>query len=198
MKRAFQLAGTVLLALWPAWSADQKNKPAPAPKAPPAAPRNFNNNRGPAMRAGAPRQNAPRINNPGPAQRLLQMTPEERERALEKLPAQRQEQIRRQLEKLDSLPKAEKEHIARQARGLDSLSPPQRKVVTQQLAAFNHLPEDRIRPVRGELVKLMKMPEEQRNARINSDEFKKRYSPEEQGILRDLSANLPLDYLPGR
>ena len=52
--------------------------------------------------------------------------------------------------------------------------------------------------MRRELVQLMKMPEDQRTARLNSDGFKKQYSPDEQGILRDLSHNLPLDYLPGR
>jgi hypothetical protein len=193
MNRTFQLVGAALLVLWPGWCADQKPKPPPPPKAPPAAaPKNFN---GP---GGVPKGNVPRINNPGPAQRLLQMTPEQRERALEKLPPAQQEQIRKQLEKLDQRPQAEKDHIARQLRGLDSLPPPQRRLVTQQLNAFNKLPNDRIQPVRRELVQLMRMPEEQRNTRLNSDAFKQRYSPQEQGILSDLSRNLPLDYLPGR
>lgn len=179
--------------VWPGWCADQKNKPAPAPKpAPP--PRNFNM-KGPG--GGVPK-GAPRINNPGPAQRLLQMTPEQREQALEKFPPQQQAQIRQQLDRLDKLSQAEKDHIARQVRGLDSLPPPQRRIVTQQLNAFRKLPDDRIRPMRQELLRLMKMPEEQRDARLNSEEFKKNFSPEEQGILSDLSRNLPLDYLPGR
>ncbi|SPE41090.1 conserved hypothetical protein [Candidatus Sulfopaludibacter sp. SbA3] len=68
----------------------------------------------------------------------------------------------------------------------------------QQLTAFNKLPDDRHQPMRQALVQLMRMPEEQREVRLNSNAFKNNFSPEEQGILRDLSRNLPQDYLPGR
>ncbi len=47
-------------------------------------------------------------------------------------------------------------------------------------------------------LQLMRMPEDKRNARLDSDAFKTQFSPQEQEILRDLSNNLPLDYLPGR
>jgi hypothetical protein len=200
MKRAFQLAGAALLIIWPGWSADQKpNKPAPGAAARPSAAAPANRNpKGPNAGGGVPKNNVPRINTPGPAQRLLQMTPEERERALEKLPAKQQDQIRRQLERLDSLPQAEKDRIARQIRGLDSLPPPQRRLVLQQLNAFRNLPDDRVQPMRRTLIQLMKMPEDQRNARLESEGFKKQFSPQEQDILRDLSSSLPPDYLPGR
>lgn len=194
MNRAFQLAGAALLVVWPVWCADQKPKEAPPPKPPAAAkkaaPKNPN--------AGVPKNNVPRINNPGMAQRLLQMTPEERERALEKLPASEQTRTRQQLERLDRLPPAEKEHIARQIRGLDSLPAPKRRLVIQGLSAFRDLPEDRVQPMRRALVQLMRMPEEQRTTRLEDDSFKKQFSPEEQGILRDLSNNLPPDYFQVR
>ena len=200
MNRAFQLAGAALLVMWPAWCADQKaNKPVPPPKArPPAAVPNNRTARGPNGGGGIPKNNAPRINTPGPAQRLLQMTPEQRERALEKLPPKQQDQIRRQLDRLDRLPPAEKDRIARQIRGLDNLPPPQRRVVLQQLNAFRNLPDDRIQPMRRTLIQLMRMPDDERTARLDSEAFKKQFSPQEQEILRDLSNNLPLDYLPGR
>ena len=186
--------------MWPGWCADQKPpKPAPPPKArPPVAAPTNRNARVPNPGGGVPKKNAPRINTPGPAQRLLQMTPEQREHALEKLPPRQQEQIRRQLERLDRLPQADKDRIARQIRGLDTLPPPQRRLVLQQLNAFRNLPDDRIQPMRRTLTQLMRMPEDQRNARLDSDAFKKQFSPQEQEILRDLSNNLPLDYLPGR
>ena len=178
--------------------ADQKAKPAPPPKPTPAAKVPAGPRPNPGKAGGAPKKGIPRINNPGLAQRLLQMTPEQREQVLEKLPPQQQENVRRNLERLDRLPAAEKEHIAAQARGLDSLPPQQRRLVIQQLNAFNKLPDDRILPVRRALVNLMRMPEEQREERLDSEGFKKNFSPEEQGILRDLSRNLPLDYLPAK
>ncbi|MDR3699210.1 MAG: hypothetical protein P4L56_06210 [Candidatus Sulfopaludibacter sp.] len=199
MNRALQLAGAALLVICSGWCANQKaNKPPPPPPPRPSAAPNNRNAKGPNAGGGAPKNNAPRINTPGPAQRLLQMTPEERERALEKLPVKQQEQIRQQLERLDRLPQADKDRIARQIRGLDSLPPPQRRLVLQQLNAFRNLPDDRVQPMRRTLIQLMRMPEDQRNARIESEAFKKQFSPQEQNILRDLSNNLPPDYLPGR
>jgi hypothetical protein len=197
MSRIVPFAGVLLLTAWPGWCADQKDKPAAAQKAPAAAPRNFNA-KGPKAGGGVPKNNTPRINNPGLPQRLLQMTPEERERALEKLPPDKQAQLRERLARLDALPQRQKDQMARQARGLDSLPLEKRKVVVQQLTAFNKLPKDRILPMRQELTRLIKMPEDQRNARLASDDFKKLYSPEEQSILGDLSQNLPADYLSGR
>jgi len=198
MNRALQLAGALLLVAWPGWSADQKDKPAAPPKAPPRVAAKAFNGTAPKAGGGIPKKNVPHINNPGLAQRLLQMTPEQRERALEKLDPPQQAQLRQALERLDRLPQADKDRIARQARGLDSLPQAQRRLVMQQLTAFNKLPDDRHQPMRQALVQLMRMPEEQREVRLNSNAFKNNFSPEEQGILRDLSRNLPQDYLPGR
>lgn len=195
MIRAFQLVGAALLFLSAGLCADQKNpKPAPPPKAPPPA-KNFNN-KAPNNAGGVPK-NVPRINNPGPAQRLLQMTPEERERALEKLPAPQQAKLRETLEKLDKLPQAQKDQIAMQTRIMDNLPAAKRRLVTQQVMAFNNLPPDRHVAMRRTLMQLMRMPEDERNAQLESEPFKKQFSPEEQGILRDLSSNLPAEYFRG-
>lgn len=60
--------------------------------------------------------------------------------------------------------------------------------------AFNKLPDERREPVGGELRSLLRMSPAVRESRFSSEEFKTRYSPEEQQILRDLAWNLPPDY----
>ncbi|SPE41091.1 exported hypothetical protein [Candidatus Sulfopaludibacter sp. SbA3] len=123
MNRALQLAGALLLVAWPGWSADQKDKPAAPPKAPPRVAAKAFNGTAPKAGGGIPKKNVPHINNPGLAQRLLQMTPEQRERALEKLDPPQQAQLRQALERLDRLPQADKDRIARQARSASRQGP---------------------------------------------------------------------------
>lgn len=173
-------------------SAAQKAKPAPPPKAAtkmPAAPRNAVKN------GGTPKKGQALINPMNPVQRLAQMTPEQRERVLEQLPPERAEQMRKQLEKFDRLPPAAKERLAQAAQAINSLPQSKQRLINQSIRGMNSLPPDRKNgPVRKELLSLLEMSPEDRAARLNSADFKKSYSPDEQKILSDLSNNLPPDY----
>jgi Protein of unknown function (DUF3106) len=194
MRIAIHLAGAMLLMAVSGVCADQKAKPEPPPKgaAKAAGPKNAKNE---AKAGGTPKKGGPALNNPlNPAQRLMQMTPEQRERVLEQLPPERQAQLRRTLEKLDSLPPAEKERIARQVQSANALPPATQRIISQGIHGMNSLPADRKPLVRKELLSLFNMEPEDRAARLNSADFKKAYSPDEQKILSDLSNNLPPDY----
>lgn len=169
--------------------ADQKGKPAPPPR-----PAGANPNRN-AARGGAPKGGRAVVNNPfNPIERLAQLTPEQRERILEQLPPERQAQVRKQLEKFDQLPQAQKDRLARQAQSLAALPPEKRRLINQGIFAINHLPEDRKPAVAKELRSLLRMSPEDRATVLDSDSFKRRYSPQEQKILSDLSNNIPDDY----
>jgi hypothetical protein len=194
MRIAIHLAGAMLLVAVSGVCADQKTKPAPPPKGAPkaAAAKNAKNE---AKAGGTPKKGGGNMYNPlNPVQRLSQMTPEQRERVLEQLPPERQEQMRKQLEKFDSLPPAAKERLSRLAQPLTALPPEKQRLVNQGIIGINHLPDDRKPPVRKELLSLLDMTPEDRAARLNSGDFKKAYSPDEQKILSDLSNNLPPDY----
>jgi len=105
---------------------------------------------------------------PTPAlQRLANMTPEQREKALSKLTPERREKIETQLGKLDKLPAD------------------QRSQLLQRYDQFQGLPRDRQAAVRGELQALRKLPTPQLRERLNSPEFQQSYSPEEQRILKE-------------
>jgi hypothetical protein len=135
------------------------------------------------------------INDPGAniAQRLLAMTPEQRDRALEKFPPERQAQIRQRLERLDSLPPRQRERLIRQYQMLASLPPQKQLLVRRQIQAFNRLPAERKLIVAPEMQKLRRMPESQREARVASEEFKSKFTPAEQQMLSDVSQYLPLE-----
>jgi len=135
---------------------------------------------------------APKLANPTTVvQQLMRMTPEERERALEKLPPQRQALIRERLQKFDSLPKAEQERRLRLGEIFASLPLEKQDLVRRQIQAFNQLPDDRRRLVGSAFQRLRRMPEERRQAAIGSEQFRNRFTPAELQMITDLSENLP-------
>jgi hypothetical protein len=109
---------------------------------------------------------------PGPAQRFMNMTPEERERALARLPPERRAQIEQRLNRLAQLP------------------PEQREELQRRYQAFRSLPQDRQDAVRLELQSLRALPPRLRQRRLASPGFQREYSPEEQRLLRE-SLGLP-------
>ena len=189
MSRTAKIAGLLLFAGTPALLA-QKNaakevRPAPSVRTlPPRAP-------GP---AGKKERAAPRINNPGlVVQQLMRMTPEERERAIEKFPPQRQAQIRQRLQRFDDLPQQQRDRMIKQYEMLSSLPPEKQTLVRRQMQTFNRLPRERRQTLGPELQRLRRMPADERQALVNSEAFKNKYTPEEQQMLFDISQNLPLD-----
>jgi Protein of unknown function (DUF3106) len=182
MIRYSPITGLLLLAIVPALLAEQKDAAKVARPLPPPRP--------PAAQAA---KGAPKLPNPGLiVQQLMQMTPEQRERALEKLPPQRQAQIRQRLRQFDNLPKQQQERRLQQLKMLSSLPPETQSLVRRQIQAFNRLPEDRRQVVAVELQRLRRVSDSDRRARIASEEFQSSFSPSEQQILSDISGNMPL------
>ena len=121
------------------------------------------------------------------AARLMLATPEQRERALAKLPPERQAQIRKQLEWFDSLPKAQQDAQIQRLQLFASLPPDQQIIVRLQMQAFAKLPPARRQAIQRALVNLQALPRNRRAARMNNPAFKSRFSPEELTIIEDLA-----------
>jgi len=183
MHRSFQFAGLLAIVAITAPAADQKA----AAKAPDAKP--------PVVRPVIPRKGAakgPPITNPAsPASRLYRATPEERERALEKLPVRQQERIRKNLEWFDALAKQDQAIILKRAERYESMTPEARQAFNQQFRALAQLPQERRQAVASVLRRLQTMTDEQRAAVLASDAFRNRFSPEEQRLIVDLSQVIP-------
>ena len=76
-----------------------------------------------------------------------------------------------------------------------SLPPEKQEVLGKQLRAFQTIPEDRRKILGRELLQLGRMPDGERQARLNSEEFKSRFSPVELQMLSDIAENYPF---PGK
>lgn len=182
MIRILQL-GVVLLAVSGLALCEQKGTPRAARPAQrrPVAPRERNLPKG--LRAMGPRLTNPQ----SPVSRLYRASPEERERALEKLPPAMQERFRQNLNWFDSLPKPRQEIVVRRAERFAALTPEKRREFMLQLRALNQLTPERRRPVVQALRRLQMMPDADRTAILDSEQFKGRFSPEEQKMIMDLS-----------
>src|SRR3954452_9258479 len=159
------------LACLPALAADQKDA---AHNPPPERPRA-------ARPGGGTRNMGPGLTNPAnPVARLYRASPEERERALEKLPARMQEQFRTRLQWFDQLPANQQRLVLNRTDRFAALPAERQAAIRQQFTALNKLPQERktaiVRALRG----LEVMPDEQRSRLLSGDELKSRFSPEEQ------------------
>jgi hypothetical protein len=191
MNRAIQVVGVVWLGVMVAVCADQTKppKPPPPPKNPPAAKPAAKvppNNAG-----GAPKGQATLANPDNPVDRLLRMPPQQRERAIEKLPPQQQANIRKRLENFDKQTEAQKQ---RQLEHLDefwTLPPDKQKLVRDQMNAFKALPEARREEVKRAYVRLSRETPEGRDTILARPQFRNRFTPAELQMLTVLPQYWP-------
>jgi hypothetical protein len=181
MNRCLQIAALVCAFCVPA-VADQARagKEAPPAKPPAREPKNGGN--------GGGRKLGPALVNPAsPAARLFRATPEERERVIEKFPQARQDAIRRNLAWFDGLPKPQQEIVLRRMEKLASFPPEKFRAFQQQMQALNSLPPGRKRAISLQMRALQTMTDQERANVLSSEQFKSRFSPEEQKMIADLS-----------
>jgi hypothetical protein len=101
-------------------------------------------------------------------QKLLNMSPEEREKNLSKLPP------------------AQRQNLENRLNNLDKLSPDQRSKRLDQISRLEKLPPARRQAVNQEIQRIQQLPPgPARRAAIHSPEFQQSYSPEEQDLIRE-------------
>ena len=122
-----------------------------------------------------------------PIERWNRMTPEERRRALGKLPPERRREIEDKLQKLRNLPPQERQQLRDRYQTFSQLPPEQQNRARVLFRQFNSLPPDRRPIVRQEFESLRSLPESERRMRLNSSEFRTRFTASEQELLQDLT-----------
>jgi hypothetical protein len=123
--------------------------------------------------------------------RWNRMSPEERERELAKLPPARARLIRQRIRRYNQMGPGEQQMLRERYQEFSQLAPDTQQIVRGSLRSFRQLPPDRQVAVHRAVVEIRTLPEPQRQARLNSEEFRNRFSPPEQQIIRDLSTYLP-------
>jgi hypothetical protein len=125
------------------------------------------------------------------------LSPDQQEKLLEKDPSfqklspDRQSALKDRLRKFNSLPPAQRERALNRMQFMSSLTQEQRKEVRDANQQLQSLPNDRKIMVHKALRNLRQMPPQQRQQVLESDHFKSTFSPQEQGILKQLSDMTP-------
>jgi hypothetical protein len=133
-------------------------------------------------------QIGPPLSNPGdPVASLYRASPEDRERALEKLPFRMQQQFRNRLDRFDAMPKPQQQVLIRRAERYASLSPEQKTTFMSYMDALRKLPQDRQREIGLAIRRMQPLAEDERQRLVAADAFKSRFSAEEQKIVTGLA-----------
>jgi Protein of unknown function (DUF3106) len=141
--------------------------------------------------------NRPNRGGQRPGQRmgnLLNLPPDQREKALENdpgfknLPPDRQAALRERLRKFNNMTPQQQERVRERMRFVAGLTDEQQRQLRQANQQLQGLPQDRQIMVHKALRHLRQMDPQERQQVLNSDRFKSTFSEDERGILTRLSA----------
>jgi hypothetical protein len=127
----------------------------------------------------------------GTLERLLRMSPEQRERVLEKLPAAKRDELRSRFERFNRRPFAERSRLIALWRYVESLPSGRRELLLHQIEVFNALDEARRVPLLRALNELRRMDPQSRQERLASSALTSRFSSSELKMLADISEIYP-------
>ena len=126
------------------------------------------------------------------------LSTQEQQRALRnepgfnQLPVQTQQRMMDRLNRLNSMPEPQRERVIARNEELERMSPQQRGDVRSAMGQLSMLPQDRRRAVAKTFRDLRGMPVAERNALLNSPQYREQFSDEERGTLGNLLAVSPL------
>ena len=125
-------------------------------------------------------------NNPEQQRRALQADPQFRS-----LPQQQRQRLQNQLDRFNSLPAQQRQQMLRRMDTFGHLTPEQKDTARQMHGQMQQLPPERRQAVRNAIQALRAMPPEARQRQIDSDAYRRQFSPQERSILGGAS-RLPL------
>jgi len=133
----------------------------------------------PAPQSKPPKNTKPQPNPAVELRRFLDMKPEQRQKELAKLPPQRRERVEEQISRLESQPPEQRERNLQRLEAMQNLKPERRQAVNQE-----------IQRIRESLPSPGVERRQQLQQHLYNDDFKQRFSPEEQALIRGAFPNV--------
>lgn len=124
-------------------------------------------------------------------ERFNNMSPEQQDRALKKLPPERREEMERNLNRYRELDPKQKERLRKQFESFQQLPPERQALARKTFREMNQLPHERKVAVRRAVASLRKLSEDERKERLSEEGFKQRFSSDELRIVEELSSLPP-------
>lgn len=126
-----------------------------------------------------------------PIDEFQKMPPQERQKALDRLPPRQRQQVEERLKNFNQLPPAQQQTLKNMYNRLNQLPPARQEVVRGAMNKFFQEPTDRQQAMREELRGMAALPDQERQARLASSEFQSKFSGKEREIVREMSDLLP-------
>jgi hypothetical protein len=147
--------------------------------------------RGPRGPWAPPRERPGRVGAKTPIDEFERMSPQQQQRALDRLPPGQRQKLQERLAKFNRLPPEQQQTLRNLYNRLHQLPPERQNAVRNAINRFSEQPAERQQALREELRGMAALPEQDREARMSSRDFKGRLSGKEQGIVRDMTPLLP-------
>lgn len=126
-----------------------------------------------------------------PIEEFETMSPEQQQKALNRLPPEQRQRLQERLQRFNQLPPERQRALSNLYNRLHQLPPERQDAVRKSIHNFSKQPPERQQAIREQLRSLAGMSPEQRQAEASSPEFQKRFNKKEQEIVRDMSEVLP-------
>lgn len=126
-----------------------------------------------------------------PIQEFERLSPEQQQKALNRLPPEQRQRLQERLQRFNQLPPERQRALTNLYNRLHQLPPERQDAVRNSINNFSKQTPERQQAIREELRSEAGMSPEQRQAQFSSPEFRKRFSRKEQEIVRDMSEVLP-------
>lgn len=124
-------------------------------------------------------------------ERYNAMTPEQRQKFLDRLPAERRKQFQEYQQNLNGLNADQRTRLQNQYENFQQLPPEKQQAARKAFRDMNQLPVERRHTVRGEAARLNRMSGSDRQTFLSSEEFKAKYSPQERRMIQELGNLIP-------
>lgn len=126
-----------------------------------------------------------------PIEEFETLPPAEQQKALNRLPPDQRHRLEERLQRFNALPPEQQQALKTLYNRLHELPPQRQEGVRKSINKFAEQAPERQQAMRDELRRLAALPQQERQAHMNTAEFRGRFSKKEQEVLRDMSALLP-------
>jgi hypothetical protein len=126
-----------------------------------------------------------------PIDEFERMSPEQQQRALNRLPPGQRQKLQEQLQRFNRLPPEQQQTLRNLYNRLHQLPRDQQESVRKAINRFSEQSPARQQAMRDELRSMAALTQQDREARMASREFRNSFSRREQGIVKDMTPVLP-------
>ena len=123
--------------------------------------------------------------------RWRKMSPQQRQRHLQRLPPDRRREFQQRMRRLQNLTPQQRQRLQREYQQFSRMSPRQQNDFRSLYQRFNKMPADRRPMLMNEYRKLRKLSPAERRSRVKSEAFQKRFRPGGKKLLEELAKTMP-------